>query len=274
MKGTILNVTETEVLIRCNEGNKHAAPLSEIKSTDVKPRVGDDVDFETADGKVTDVYILRAASKVENFTHNASAKAADALAAVKGKITEEDKEKLRQLSASAKDNAVKLGGELKGKAGTLINNLKSGQGVQGVNASSLKALPNKFALIALSLFLIFSFTEIADLRFARLSYYDMVESYILAVFLVASLIVAGLGLSALIYRVVVGVTLFIAVKPLYDFYDGASELGRLAKSEFGFRMPGIGDLFAEFSTPWIMGILLGFVLTAVSLIPGMYKARA
>ncbi|WP_445769406.1 hypothetical protein [Rheinheimera sp.] len=272
MKGTILNVAETELLLRCTDGNKYTCSLSEVKSSEVKARVGDDVDFEVVEGKAAEVYILRSASTVENFASVASAKANSALNTVKSHITDENKEKLRNMSANAVDSAQKIGGELKDKAGALFSNIKSADGASGFDASSLKKVPNKFSLFALAFFFIFSFTDIAKVERFTFSYYDGTESYLLAILLVVCMVLAALAVNAIVYRVAVAITLFITIKPLIDLYDASSEGLNLAR-EFGVRLPGLGDLFAHFTTGYIVFFLLGFILTAVTLIPGLYKAK-
>lgn len=273
MKGTIINVTESEILVRCSEGNKHTAPLSQIKSTDVKPKVGDDVDFEIVEGQATDVYILRAASAVENLTQTATAKAVSAINVVKSHITEENKEKVRHMAANASETVQKLGGELKGKAGRLLNNVQTGDIGSSIKESSFKQLQNKFALFALTLFLVFSFTNIGKLdRLAQFSYHDLTESHILAFFIVGCIVIAGFGLNVIIYRVAVAITLFITLTPLFDLYDLANQGASLGR-EFGMRAPSFGQLFKEFTTGYIWFFFASFVMTASTLLPGLYKAK-
>lgn len=275
MKGTILNITVSDILVRCTEGNKYTAPLTQIKSTDVKPKVGDDVDFEIADGQATEVYILRSASAVENLTQNATAKAAVAINAVKSHMTEENKEKVRHMAANASETAQKIGGELKDKAGALLSNIQANGVGSAIQPSSVSQLQNKFALFALAFLLVFSFTNIGKLEsFTKFSYYDLTETYIVAFFLVGCMVIAALGLNAIIYRVALGITLFIMLLPLSDLYDFAQQGAQFGR-ELGFRMrtPSFGQMFSNFTTGFIWLFLAGFVMTVATLVPGLYKAK-
>jgi hypothetical protein len=275
MKGTILNVTASEILIRCSEGNKFTAAFTNVKSTDVKPKVGDDVDFEVSEGQAIEVYILRSASAVENLTQNATAKAASAINAVKSQMTEENKEKVRHMAANASETAQKLGGELKGKAGELLSNIQANGVGSAINPSSFNQLQNKFALFALAFLLLFSFTNIGKFEdYAKFSYYDMTETYIVAFFLVGCMVIAALGLNTIIYRVALGITLFVMLLPLSDLYDFAKEGAQLGR-DLGIRMraPSFSKIFSNFTTGFIWFFIAGFVMTVATLLPGLYKAK-
>ncbi len=64
MQGKILNISGVFALIRAENQDKFEVPLSEIKS-ELSPRVGDDVDFDLVEGKVTSVYILRQSASID-----------------------------------------------------------------------------------------------------------------------------------------------------------------------------------------------------------------
>ena len=275
MRGTILNVTEADILIRCSERNKFTASLSQIKSTDVKPKVGDDIDFEIADGQAVEVYVLRSASAVENLAQSATAKAASAIHIVKSHMTEENKEKVRHIAANASETVQQLGCDLKGKAGTFLSNVQAGGAASAINPSSFAQLQNKFALFALSFLLLFSFTNIGKFeQYAKFSYYDLTDTYIVAFFLVCCIVIAWLGLNAIIYRAALGITLFVMLLPLSDLYDFANQGAQFGR-DLGFRVkaPSFDKLFSNFTTGFIWFFISGFVMTCATLVPSLYKAK-
>lgn len=275
MKGTILNTTENDILIRCSEGNKFSALVKDIKSSDVKPKVGDDVDFEVEDGKAVEVYILRTASAFENIAQTAAEKAASSISLVKSHMTEENKEKVRHLAANASETVQKIGGELKGKAGDIISNVKAGGLPAAINTTALKQLHNKFSVFALAMLFIFSFVNVFELeKYVSASYYSMVESSVFAFMLVACAIVAGLGLHVWIYRILLGATLVVILKPFHELYTAASDAMSVAK-DFGVDMGGsaLDGVFSEITNGFVWFFILGLVLTLVTLVPGVYKAK-
>lgn len=272
MKGTILSVSDSEVLIRCADGNKHKCPLSEIKSVDVKPRPGDDVDFETSEGNATEVYILRAASKVDQLASKATEKASQAVNLAKSHLTDENKEKILALGASASESAQKIGGELKDKAGAFIGNLQSGQSKAAI--SQFSGIQNKFIVGMLCTFLLVSFFSLFKIMGQGITFYQGVDSNLLAYALIGAIVVAAMGINVMVYRALVVIALLSILIPTFQLYTDFSD-GMQAASEFGFRPKkmNLSNMLGNMATSFFYIFIIGTVMTAITLIPGLYKTK-
>lgn len=270
MKGNILSVSETEILIRSASGEKVIAPVTEVKSSDVKPRVGDEVDFElTSDGVAKEVYILRAASQIENITQTATDVASNAFNKLKSQLNEENKDKLVSLTNSAAQTAAKLGGDLKTKMGGLVSAAQSSD----MSLSSASELQNKFALLSLLSLLVLSFFGIVNFMGTSLTFYNLTESYTLLFFIVGTMVVAFLGLNIIIYRAMTAITLLIVILPTIDAFKFINQ-GSQVMSEFGMRKSDPIQLFFNVTSINMYLFAIAFIAVALTLTPGMYKAKS
>lgn len=301
MKGKILHISDTDLVIRSEEGNKYTAELSNIKS-DLQPQIGDDIDFELVDDRAVEIYILRNESQLESVAKNAKQNANAALDKIRSQISEENLEKAKELGKSAKQNAnaafnkirsqineenlekaKELGKSASAKVGQFISNTRSkGSSIENINNTVIE---NKFCFFSLLALLVVTFLPTFD----GSNYYEAGGSNFVAVFLIPAIVTAYLGLKTLFYRILTGIALLIIVVPavigLYNTIVEINELAELSRSMssmfggfrgFGGSSASMEDLYIEIATDLAKTTLLMVVATivaAITLIPGFHKEK-
>lgn len=265
MQGKILNISGVFALIRAENQDKFEVPLSEIKS-ELSPRVGDDVDFDLVEGKVTSVYILRQSASIDEHLSAAKDTANHIYQKVKSNINEENLDRAKELAAKATGKAKE-----KLQAIDLSKAKETLTSVEMPTLSSVSGLTvhNKFALFSLTCLFISMLLPAVNLGYLGFdtpaSYFDLVDSVtVQVIFMLASAVSLAIGAPRFISKALCVICLVTVVAPLYEAYDSISGLVDAGR-EFGIKEKSISKQLTkaiEIGLPiLVISILLFFVTT-------------
>jgi len=253
MKGQILHISESTLIIRAENDQKLEVSISEIKS-EITPHVGDDVDFDIIEEKAVNIFILRQTASLDEHLTSAKKMAGNLYSKAKGQLNEENAKKAKDLASQATNKAKE---SLKNidysKATDAIKNLKL------PTNTGVTQLHNKFSFLIVVLIFISMILPLVDIGFgSSQSYFQLVESNsLMVIFLLLSGISLLLGLPRLITRSVSVIFLIIVSMPVYDGINALNDMGMLS-SRRGFDLDDLDPFFNM--------IQIGFPLLVISIV--------
>lgn len=210
MKGNILHITTDSVVIRADNEQKFEVAHHEFKSQ-IKPNVGDEVDFDITDDAAHSVYILRQSATMDDHIGNAKTAASKLYNQAKGNLNEENLNKAKDLASTTA-----------AKAKESFNNIDFSKASNAVKSINLPAsvgfkIHNKFAVLVLVLMFISMILPIFRIFNESQSYFKLVESTGLqTMFLFLTLASLLMGLPRMVSRILSVIFIIALCVPIYD----------------------------------------------------------
>lgn len=254
MKGKILHVTEMEVLIRAEDGNKYRASREEVKSS-FAMNIGDEVDFDIFEGQAKDVYSLRESTVIENFARGSKITAQKTASNIKERLGEERWNEIRSATINIKT-------EFK----TKFNDLLSGK----------VAIQNKFCFFSMLFLFISGFVSLISVYGNSINFYEIAESNIMAFLAISTMVIVYFTTSILLFRIFCGLTIFSVVYPIINVFTGLKDASN-AMSELGMSksmMNNLSGMLSDMVSGSAIVFILALVLAIFSILPGTYKTGA
>ncbi|MCH8537407.1 MAG: hypothetical protein LAT66_06495 [Alkalimonas sp.] len=258
MQGTIIHATGTEIVIRGNDENKYSVALEQLKS-ELKPRVGDPVDFDVIDEQAQNVFILRVNSQVENMASSAKETASAAYKKVRSQINEENAEKIKVFTNTAASKASEIGKDFSSKASSALSDIQSG------NVTTM----NKYCLISLSFLILSGFFTIYSVFGISVNFYRATDNWFMIIFAIAAMAVAYLGVNAIVYRALTVITLLFVLMPAYEVVSFLSD-GSAMMRQMGIPANDLAELLNEFVRIGLYLMIIATLMVIISLVPGIY----
>ncbi|MBA6291255.1 hypothetical protein H4J58_09410 [Colwellia sp. MB3u-70] len=262
MKGQILHISESTLIIRAENDQKLEVSISEIKS-EITPHVGDTVDFDIIEEKAVNIFILRQTASLDEHLNSAKEMAGNLFSKAKGQLNEENAQKAKNLASQATNKAKE---SLKNidysKATNAIKNIKL-----PTNTGTAK-LHNKFAFLIVVLIFISMVLPLVDIGFgSSQSYFQLVESNsLMVIFLLLSAVSLVLGLPRLITRSVSIIFLIIASMPVYDGINALNDMGMFS-SRRRSNLDGLDPFFDIIQIGMPLLVISIVIFTILQMLP-------
>lgn len=260
MKGIILSVTKDNIMIRGDDDKRYNYAVINLKS-DVKPKVGDPVDFDVWNDAAQGVYILRSATTSEVLTEKTVAGAKLAIKKIKAHIPENSGEKLQ--SVAEKTFAGAKSGIKKAKARIPDDSANKLQVFASKVLSKLKSNSNnQYARIhytAPSIMAIGGFLPLVAIMGESFAFFDD-ANYLVLFLCLAAIFIVHYNINRLFYTAAIGLSSLIFTlsvrEVVLELSNLSSFLSNMSKTEMIFKSMSWGG--------WTM--TLGLVLCLISLI--------
>lgn len=252
MKGNVLQINEDSLLLRGDDQKKYKCVIAELKS-EVKPLVGDPVDFDVDGDLAIEVYILRANTKLDNLLTSVKSGSEAAMSQVKSHLTEENAQKIKQMTESAGLKAKELfaksteglksstaGEKAKALLGGSSDAVESADSPTDLKASISKNLiKQRFRVFCMLFLMVAAYMPLFEVWGQSGNFFDVVESNFLLFMCIGGILSLTFKLNINVYRVFAVLALFAVIYPFYDLY---SEFSEVSKSMSGM---GLGNVMGS-----------------------------